>query len=227
MRETWRRWHVWLGWIAGIPLLLWAVSGLIMASRPLAEIRSEMYLQPESVKPGPYVGPTLIRSDVKSVELVTGPAGARWQVRLANGKSKAFDATTGMPAQRLTAAEASVAAIGSYKSRLKVRGVTFVDHADRTHEQPFNVDSWRVEFTDGMRIYIDAWSGKVLVARSSWWRVYDKAWAVHIMDVQGRDDPNNPWIIMLGLLTTLLTVLSLALLPSATRKLLRPAPPAE
>jgi hypothetical protein len=78
-----------------------------------------------------------------------------------------------------------------------------------------------------MRIYIDAWSGKVLVARSAWWTVYDKAWAIHIMDLQGRDDPNNPWIIMLGLLTTALVVLALGLLPKATRQLLSPPAPAE
>lgn len=227
LRETWRRWHVWLGWIAGVPLLLWSMSGLVMASRPLAQIRSEMYLQPVSVAPGQYVGPTLRSADVQSVELVTGPAGPRWQVRLGDGSSEAFDAASGRPAPRLTAAQAAVAAGAAYKARQNVRSVTFVDHDHRTHEQPFKVDSWRVEFADGMRLYIDAWSGKVLVARSAWWTIYDKAWAIHIMDLQGRDDPNNPWIIMLGLLTTVLVVLALGLLPGATRKLLRPTDPAE
>ncbi len=227
MRETWRRWHVWLGWISGVPLLLWSLSGLVMASRPLAEIRSDMYLQPVAVKPGAYVGPTLVGPDVKAVELVTGPAGPRWQVRLKDGEARALDASTGQIAPRLTAAQAAAAAIGGYKARENVRSVTFVGHAERTHEQPIDVDSWRVEFADGMRIYIDAWSGKVLVARSAWWTVYDKAWAIHIMDLQGRDDPNNPWIIMLGLLTTALVVLALGLLPKATRQLLRPPAPAE
>ena len=43
-RETMRqmaRWHIWFGWLVGVPLLLWTASGLFMAARPLAEVRGE------------------------------------------------------------------------------------------------------------------------------------------------------------------------------------------
>ena len=33
------RYHVWLGWLVGIPLLLWTVSGLIMVARPIETVR--------------------------------------------------------------------------------------------------------------------------------------------------------------------------------------------
>ena len=33
------RWHIWLGWIAALPVLLWLVSGLFMAARPIEVVR--------------------------------------------------------------------------------------------------------------------------------------------------------------------------------------------
>ena len=35
------RWHIWLGWAAAIPLLVWTASGLFMALRPIDEVRGE------------------------------------------------------------------------------------------------------------------------------------------------------------------------------------------
>lgn len=227
MRETWRRWHVWLGWIAGVPLLLWSLSGLVMAARPLAEVGSAAHLRTPRVAPGLYIVPVLNRHDIKEVELVTGPAGARWRLVLADGNSLALDAVRGVPVDRLSPSQAAQAATAAYKGVAAVKAVRLIDRNHRPHELREPVDAWQVAYDDGMRIYVDAWSGEVLAARSTWWRAYDTAWAIHIMDFQGRDDPNNPWIIMLGLLTGLMSLLALSLLPKATRKLLRPHPPAE
>ena len=33
------RWHIWLGWLVGVPLLLWTLSGLVMVARPIEEVR--------------------------------------------------------------------------------------------------------------------------------------------------------------------------------------------
>ena len=227
MRESLRRWHVWLGWVAGVPLLLWSISGLIMASRPLAEIRSEIHLREPTVASGAYRAPPLARPDIRAMALLTGPAGPRWRLTFADGRATAFDAVSAAPLPRLTAAQAAAVATAGYRKVSPVASVTFVDRNRRSHEFPRAVDAWRVKFDDGMRIYVDAWGGEVLVARSAWWSVYDKAWAIHIMDLQGREDPNNPWIVMLGLMTVILTVGSLALLPRATRRLFRSSGEAE
>ena len=32
------RWHIWLGWLIGVPLLLWTFSGLWMVARPIEEV---------------------------------------------------------------------------------------------------------------------------------------------------------------------------------------------
>ena len=33
------KWHIWLGWLVGIPILMWMASGLFMAARPIEEVR--------------------------------------------------------------------------------------------------------------------------------------------------------------------------------------------
>ena len=35
------RWHIWLGWLVGVPLLLWTLSGVAMVARPIEEVRGE------------------------------------------------------------------------------------------------------------------------------------------------------------------------------------------
>jgi hypothetical protein len=45
-RRTLYRFHLWLGWLVGLPLLFWTVSGLWMAARPIDEVRGS-YLKAE------------------------------------------------------------------------------------------------------------------------------------------------------------------------------------
>ena len=33
------KWHIWLAWLTGIPILMWVVTGLIMVSKPIEEVR--------------------------------------------------------------------------------------------------------------------------------------------------------------------------------------------
>jgi len=33
------RWHIWLGWLVGLPVLMWTVTGLVMVAKPIEEVR--------------------------------------------------------------------------------------------------------------------------------------------------------------------------------------------
>ena len=35
------RWHIWLGWATGVPLLLWAASGVVMVAKPIEEVHGD------------------------------------------------------------------------------------------------------------------------------------------------------------------------------------------
>ena len=39
VRTSLRRYHVWLGWLVGLPFLFWTVSGLVMVAKPIEEVR--------------------------------------------------------------------------------------------------------------------------------------------------------------------------------------------
>jgi hypothetical protein len=39
LMQRFARWHVWLGWVVGLPVLMWTVTGLFMVARPIEEVR--------------------------------------------------------------------------------------------------------------------------------------------------------------------------------------------
>ena len=51
-----------------------------------------------------------------------------------------------------------------------------------------------------------------------WWRIYDFMWGLHIMDLQGREDTNNPWVVSFGALSLGMVLLALILLPLTIRR---------
>ena len=46
MRRGLRRIHIWLGWIVGIPLLIWVVTGALMVVTPFDKVRGNDMLAP-------------------------------------------------------------------------------------------------------------------------------------------------------------------------------------
>jgi hypothetical protein len=71
---------------------------------------------------------------------------------------------------------------------------------------------------DGTHFYVDAGSGAVVARRTRFWRFYDFMWGIHIMDLQGRKQTHNPWVVTFALLTLVMVLMALVLLPLATRK---------
>ena len=61
--------------------------------------------------------------------------------------------------------------------------------------------SWRVEYADGLRVYLDADTGEVLAVRSRLWRAFDWMWGLHILDLDGREDTHHPLLIALAALS--------------------------
>ena len=31
--------HIWLGWLVGVPILMWTITGLVMVAKPIEEVR--------------------------------------------------------------------------------------------------------------------------------------------------------------------------------------------
>jgi Na(+)-translocating NADH:ubiquinone oxidoreductase F subunit len=91
------------------------------------------------------------------------------------------------------------------------------DQETRTRQGPY----WRVNFSDkaNSSLYISTATGRILDRRNSYWRVFDFFWMLHIMDYSGRQDFNNPLIIIVALISIWLGLSGFILLfGSFTRK---------
>jgi hypothetical protein len=188
------RWHVWMGWMVGVPLLLWTASGLFMAARPIAEVRGEaLRTAPAALTTAGLVVPRT--APLHKLTLTQQTGRAVWIAESADGTMARYDAHSGAAMRRLGEAEARAIALAA---RIRPPAVTamaaFPANApplDLRVERP----TWQARFADGVHVYVDAETGAVLALRTNQWRIYDFMWGLHIMDLQGRENSHHPLLI--------------------------------
>jgi len=215
VRQRLRRWHIWLGWIVGLPVLAWTVSGLVMVVRPIETVRGEDLIAKAPALPAglapvpPAIGPR----PLESLRLEPRPDGPRWLLKYADGGTRLADAATGRLLPPLAAADAARLVEARYT------GVARVAAVDRTSAETPPLDlrrqvaAWRVTMTDGTRFYLDSATGEILARRTRWWRFYDLMWGIHIMDLETREDAHNPLLIGFGAASVVTILLALIMLP--------------
>jgi hypothetical protein len=210
-----RRWHIWLGWIVGIPLLLWIVSGLMMVARPIEEVRGEDLLaEPPPMRfTGLVVPPAAAGVPLASLTLEQRANGPRWVVKLPNGRTRLADPATGVLLPPLSAADAAREVVARYTGKARIRSVARTDPERPPIDLRRPIAAWQVRMSDGTHFYVDAASGAVVARRTAWWRFYDLMWGLHIMDLETREDTHNPWVIGFGAVALVTTILALIMLP--------------
>jgi hypothetical protein len=220
IRSRLRRWHVWLGWLVGLPMLFWTVSGLVMVAKPIEEVRGEhLIAEPQPIAlAGRLIAPQIEGRAVLALTLEPRADGPRWEIHFADGEKRIADPATGRLLPRLGPPEAARELMARYQGVAKVAGVSRVEADSPPLELRRAMNGWRVKMTDGTHFYIDGGSGEIIARRTSWWRVYDLMWGLHIMDLQGREDTNNPWIVSFAALTLAMVLLALTLLPMTIRR---------
>jgi hypothetical protein len=219
--RTWlRKYHIWLGWVIGLPMLAWTVSGLIMVIRPIEQVRGEHLLgeapvlQTGAVPVPPQIGPR----PVASILLEQRSNGPKWIVRYADGEARLADAATGRLLPRLNAQQAAQAVRDRYAGSASIKTVDFVSGDSPPVDLRRKVDSWRVSMSDGTRFYVNAATGEIIARRTAFWRIYDFMWGLHIMDLKTREDTSNPLVIGFGIVTLVTTILAIVLLPLTLRR---------
>jgi hypothetical protein len=219
VRSKLRRWHVWLGWVVGLPILLWVVSGLIMVAKPIEEVRGEHQMRkaPPMRMGELLVPPPLAGVPLSSLSLEPRAAGPRWVITLADGTTRIADPGTGALLPRLSAADAVAEAMAHYSGDARVRSVNRTDPQRPPIDLRRPVAAWKVVLDDGTHLYVDAGSGKVVAHRTRWWRFYDWMWGLHIMDLETREDAHNPLTIGFAIAALAMSLLALVLLPLSTR----------
>jgi hypothetical protein len=197
------KWHIWLGWLVGVPIVMWLATGLLMVSRPIEEVRGE-HLRRE-LPPTPLVieGSALASSEAQLKEMRVVMQGGRAVAILTrlDGSVRRVDFVTGTALPPLDAAAARALVAARIIGGEKAESVTLFP-ADQTpfdFRRPLAV--WRVALNDGTNVYVGRDTGEIEAVRTRWWRAFDLAWGLHIMDLSEREDTSHPVLILFAALS--------------------------
>ena len=215
LMQRFARWHVWLGWIVGLPVLMWTVTGLFMVARPIEEVRGN-HLRVKAKEEALPAGSKIVLAipqgkPVKSI--TTAMDGGKVVTRLdyADGTIARFgEDSAEMPPLNEIAARALVAK--SIVGGDKVASAALYP-ADKV---PFDfreaMPVWQLVLADGTHVYVGQQSGRIEAVRTRWWRTFDFMWGLHILDPQSREDSSHPLLIGLAALSVIGALLGCVLL---------------
>lgn len=215
------QWHIWLGWLIGVPMILWTASGLFMVVRPIEEVRGT-HLRTETVQNVMAHENISLFADngeaVKSARLIGQKSSMVWIVEYEDGSIIRFDAANGEEMVPLTERDARAAAEALYEPAEPIQSIRYF----AAKEAPFDLRrekaSWQVRFADDTNVYIDARTGETLAVRTKFWRAFDFMWGLHIMDLQTREDTSHPILIGSAALALLGSILGFSMLFTRRRK---------
>lgn len=198
-KQAWR-WHRWLGWIAGLQVLVWVTSGVLFAWLPFepwvkgGEVLHRPVLALAALPPGLE---DLDPARVTALAAVATPRGTAWRVALQGERRPAYRLVSGG-----AWVEPDVEAVRAF-ARTLVHGAGEPVAVERLAEVPARLgivqetggrgDLWRVRYADGLgtRLYLDGRGGDFVALRNEAWVWYDFFWRLHIMDYTGGEDFNN------------------------------------
>ena len=211
---------MWIGWAAAIPLLIWTISGLWMVARPIEEVRgAHLTAQaPAIALPPTLVPPRVDGRAVAGVRIEPIAGAPAWVVAFADGGAGAARLDTGDWLRRPGRDGAIAAARAHLLRPARVADVTYspadAPPIDLRRPRP----AWRVQFADGVRVYVDADTGGVLALRTRQWRLFDLMWGLHILAPREREDTSHAVLIAAAAAGLAAVLLGAVLLPWARRR---------
>lgn len=209
------RWHIWLGWVVGLPILMWTVTGLFMVARPIEEVRGNhlrVEAKEEMLPPGSeivFAMPTT--KPVKSIATAMEDGKVVTRLEFADGSITRYgEDGAEMPPLDAAAAKAIVArqVVGGDK----VTSATLFPKDKSPFDFRKPITAWQVVLEDGTHVYVGQQSGKIEAVRTRWWRAYDFMWGLHILDPSTREDTSHPLIMVAAALSIIGALLGCVLL---------------
>ncbi len=222
--QRFARWHIWIGWAAALPLLVWTISGLIMTLRPIEEVRGttlKIEQPPRAVTValnGAAQGTLLREGRIlnqrgRSVLIATYEDGSVGRIELAPTGSHALP-----PVDETEARRAVAEGIVGGKSPVSAR---LFDAAHSPADFRRKIAVWQVTLADGTHVYVGQGSGEIEAVRTRWWRFYDFFWGLHIMDPVEREDTSHPLLWLFSVVALGSSLLGTVLLFRRRRALKR------
>ena len=211
------QWHIWLGWLVGVPILMWTVTGLVMVAKPIEEVRGNHLRKEVAEQPLPQdidIAVSLPAGKTRPVRSVTtqverGETVTR--ITYMDGTSERFrpDGTRYGPLSEVEARLIVAEAIEG-GDRVAATQLFAADEVPLDFRRPMPV--WQVALADGTHVYVGRETGAIEAVRTQWWRVFDFVWGLHIMDLQTREDTHHPVLILFAVLSVLGALLGCVLM---------------
>lgn len=203
------RWHVWLGWLVGVPILMWTVTGLFMVARPIEEVRVTHLREVRPPAPllldglTPPAITTQNTRPIQDIRTTMQRGTAVTTVTHVDDTTARFDARTGEPMGLVTENEARRIALNEMRAASPITSVRLfaADEAPADFRKP--IPAWRVALADGTYIYVGQQSAEIEAVRTRWWRTFDVMWGLHIMDLKSREDTSHPVLILFAALSAI------------------------
>ncbi len=210
--QRFARWHIWLGWLAAIPLVLWTASGLFMTLRPIDEVRgTNLRAKAVSLDPGPVVMPK-ISEPIARLELVALQGQPHWVSTMTDGSKRSYSAQDGSRNPPVSIHAARRIAEDALAARPALEDLQFYEAAKAPLDLRRDRPSWQARFVDGTHVYIDADTGEVLALRTRFWRAFDFMWGLHIMDPMGRENTSHFLLWLFGAVALVTSLIGTTLL---------------
>lgn len=198
------KWHIWLGWLVGVPIAMWLATGLFMVARPIEAVRGDHLRRAVPEQQALTIpGSTLAAADTSLAEMhVTMQDGRAVAVLTGlDGSVRRVDFASGAPLPPLDAAAARALVATRIIGGDQVERVTLfpADKVPFDFRRPLAV--WQVALEDGTNVYVGRDTGNIEAVRTRWWRAFDFAWGLHIMDLSEREDTSHPVLIIFAALS--------------------------
>lgn len=222
--RTLAKWHIWLGWLVGVPIVIWLATGLLMTLRPIEEVRGEHLRRAAAEEPLVIPGSTLAGPDaqLREMRVVMQEGRAVAILTALDGATRRVDFATGaaLPPLDAAAARAMVAARITGGGEVERVALFPADNAPFDFRRPLAV--WQVRLADGTNIYVGRDTGEIEAVRTRWWRAFDFAWGLHIMDLSEREDTSHPVLILFAALSLTGALIGTVLMFRRRRAPIRP-----
>ncbi|MEQ1552396.1 PepSY domain-containing protein [Sphingorhabdus sp.] len=221
-RRNLGRIHIWLGWLIGIPLLIWTATGLWMVARPIDEVRGvQLKAEPPVLATNATPVFPKLPSDhgaPLSIKLEQQWDGPVWIAAFAHGHEMRASASDGRWLPPITEEQARAIARQWYRPNTEIMSATHSPADAPPIDLRKEKAAWQIAFADGANVYVDADTGSLLAIRSGQWRIFDFMWGLHIMDLQTRENTSHPILILFAIMAFIGTAFGLILLPLSARR---------
>ena len=212
------RWHIWLGWLAGLPLLMWTLTGLVMTVKPIEEVRgNHLRIEREAATlpaGNPFPVSFTLDGAQRYTEMKVVKQGERavWLLTRADGEIERYPADNRGPLDEIDAEYVRDLVGRDIVGGGSVAQIRFFDAREAPFDLRRAIPSWQVALEDETHVYVHAQTGEIAAVRTRWWRLFDTMWGLHIMDLSERDDTSHPALIAFAALSVLAALLGCVLM---------------